>query len=307
MSGSRDSHGSSLRTALLVALIGAIATIGAAFLTDQDITINNLINLISPFGNDHTPTPTGSRRNHDTPTPTGSGPIVGPPTNTPPPVPTDTPEPEDQTCVASGNAVTTQQFAVVTADSVNVRSGPGSDCPVHGNLEQGRKVQVLSEPLADDAGVQWTNVRIVDTGEEGWIRSDLLGAAPEDTPSDPRPDLAVSAIAVLPEEPVQGVAFTYNVYATNQGTAYSGDFTLQVLMIDVARNSTYPDVPRTHTGLYPGENYSVYFVDNAFANCAGPHEIRAEFSVPDEDADPSNNVLVQAFTVQPNAHVPACD
>jgi hypothetical protein len=124
---------------------------------------------------------------------------------------------------------------------------------------------------------------------------------------EPRPDLAVSAIDVLPREPVQNTAYTYTVYATNLGNTPSGEFTVQVLIFDVDHGSTYPDVPRSHPEIHPGENRPVASFDAAYATCPGRHEIRVEFSVPEGDADPSNNLLVQSFTVLPKQDGVPCD
>ncbi len=97
-----------------------------------------------------------------------------------------------------------------------------------------------------------------------------------------------------------------NVYAANHGTVHTGEFRLHVIVVDLTSGATHPDVWHSHSGLHPGESYSVHFVAEAYANCAGPHEVRVELTVPEGDADPDNNVLAQPFTVQPNADIPPC-
>lgn len=56
----------------------------------------------------------------------------------------------------------------VTADLANLRAGPSNDATVRGRVEQGDEVIELREERG------WLGVRVLDTGEEGWIYGDLL-------------------------------------------------------------------------------------------------------------------------------------
>ena len=56
----------------------------------------------------------------------------------------------------------------VTADLANVRAGPSNDASVRGTVEGGTQVIELRR----DRG--WIGVRVMDTGQEGWIFGELL-------------------------------------------------------------------------------------------------------------------------------------
>jgi hypothetical protein len=183
---------------------------------------------------------------------------------------------------------------------------------------------VVAEPFDDDSPTEAPQVPIVapqeptavpqeptaegEAGEAG--ESAEEGEPAEGEPAEEGtvgPDLAVAVVEVFPEEPVQQAAFAYNVYATNLGTTHTGDFSLVVLIVDVVRGTRYPDTSQDRTGLDPGEQTLVESYDNRMVNCPGPHELRVEFTVPEGDADPSNNVFVHPFTVQPNPGGLRCD
>jgi hypothetical protein len=220
-------------------------------------------------------------------------------------------EPTTSACDVTGEPAVASERVVISNDGVNLRAGPGTDCDVVSFLNAGTEGSVIGGSVEDASGTAWVKVRIDDTGEEGWVSAEYLESASQvavtDTPTpEPRPDLAVAAVDVLPREPVQGIAYTYNVYGANFGTVHTGEFSYHVIVVDLTSGATYPDIWRTHTGLYPGESYSVEYFDDAYANCSGPHEVRVEFTVPEGDADPGNNALVQPFTVQPNLDIPPC-
>lgn len=200
---------------------------------------------------------------------------------------------------------------VVSNDGVNLRAGPGTDCDAVSILGAGTEGSVIGGSVEDASGTAWVKVRIDDTGEEGWVSAAYLESAPQvavtDTPTpEPQPDLAVAAVNVFPQEPVQGIAYTRTIYAANHGTVHTGEFSYHVIAVDLTSGATYPDIWRTHAGLYPGESYSIDTFDEAYANCSGPHEVRVEFSVPEGDINPGNNVLVQRFTVLPNPDTAPC-
>lgn len=56
----------------------------------------------------------------------------------------------------------------VTADLANLRAGPSNDANVRGRVEVGDEVIELRQERG------WFGVRVMDTGEEGWIYGDLL-------------------------------------------------------------------------------------------------------------------------------------
>lgn len=60
----------------------------------------------------------------------------------------------------------------VTAELVNVREGPGTDYAVMGKLAQGTRAEVLE---TDASG--WAHVRVIDTGLQGWVSAEFLGAS----------------------------------------------------------------------------------------------------------------------------------
>ncbi|UYV36435.1 SH3 domain-containing protein [Rhodobacteraceae bacterium D3-12] len=53
-----------------------------------------------------------------------------------------------------------------------MRSGPGKEHSVVGKLTRGTEVEVTQ-----DNGTGWVQLRVVDTGEEGWMADFLLVAA----------------------------------------------------------------------------------------------------------------------------------
>ncbi len=79
-------------------------------------------------------------------------------------------------------------FAVVNADSVNVRSGPSTDYPVQGRLDAGASVAIVGKNVAGD----WWKICCVD-GNQGWVKGSLV---------EGQGDLAtVLAIADVPPPP----------------------------------------------------------------------------------------------------------
>ena len=57
---------------------------------------------------------------------------------------------------------------VINAELVNLRAGPSNEANVRGQVEQGDEVIELTS----DGG--WVGVRVLETGEEGWIFAELL-------------------------------------------------------------------------------------------------------------------------------------
>ncbi|QUI23616.1 SH3 domain-containing protein [Vallitalea pronyensis] len=73
---------------------------------------------------------------------------------------------------ATSIPVSAAQFATVTADVLNVRSGPGLSHSVIGKLYEGDRVQVLSGSTPSD-GYNW--VEIWDDNLHGWVAVEYLG------------------------------------------------------------------------------------------------------------------------------------
>lgn len=69
---------------------------------------------------------------------------------------------------APAAAATGDIHRVINADVVNLRAGPSNESNVRGTVERGDEVIELTQ---DD---NWFGVRVLRTGEEGWIFGDLL-------------------------------------------------------------------------------------------------------------------------------------
>lgn len=63
-------------------------------------------------------------------------------------------------------------FRRVTGNSVNMRSGPGTDYQRVGSLAKGTQIMVLEEP-----GNGWVMLEVVSTGETGWMADWLITAS----------------------------------------------------------------------------------------------------------------------------------
>ena len=66
----------------------------------------------------------------------------------------------------------------------NLRSQPGKSAARINTLLKGRKVRLLDTVSAEDG--EWAHIRVVSTGQEGYVLLSLLEAVPEETPT-PRP------------------------------------------------------------------------------------------------------------------------
>ena len=83
--------------------------------------------------------------------------------------------------LATGAAAAPGDALVVTADVVNVRTGPGTDNPV---LFHARRDQQVVE-LARTA--DWIQVRMPDRAADGWIHHSLLRVVERSQPAEPAP------------------------------------------------------------------------------------------------------------------------
>ncbi|NIO72479.1 MAG: protein kinase [Anaerolineae bacterium] len=123
-----------------------------------------------------------------------------PPTSTPV-APTYTPLPPTDTAVPPTDTPTPKPVAVVQAEAMNVRGGPGTEYDVLGQVKQGDKLEILARTEGSD----WLQVRLTD-GKEGWVSAQLVevdgGVAaipvaavipPMPTPSTPMPMVHVPA------------------------------------------------------------------------------------------------------------------
>lgn len=109
-------------------------------------------------------------------------------TNIPPsPTPTATPEP--------------QPFVVARVPLVNVRSGPGVDFDLVGQVEQGQRLQVV----ARNQDSTWWQVCCVD-GQQGWIVDDLVASEGPFDKVALSPDLP-EATTTATRPPAQAMAF----------------------------------------------------------------------------------------------------
>lgn len=66
----------------------------------------------------------------------------------------------------------TRDIREVTGDLVNMRSGPGTDFDRIDKLSRGTEVEVL-----ESDGRGWVRLRVVETGEVGWVADWLVNAA----------------------------------------------------------------------------------------------------------------------------------
>jgi serine/threonine protein kinase/formylglycine-generating enzyme required for sulfatase activity len=148
----------------------------------------------APMARVTTPAPTVTPT--ATPIPPTDTPV--PPTSTPM-SPTDTPLPP--TPVPPTDTPTPKLVAVVQAEAMNVRGGPGTEYDVLGQVKQGDKLEILARTEGSD----WLQVRLSD-GKKGWVSAELLevdgGVAaipvaavipPTPTPSTPMPMVHVPA------------------------------------------------------------------------------------------------------------------
>ena len=71
-----------------------------------------------------------------------------------------------------------------TVKEANLRSQPGKSAARINTLLKGRKVRLLDTVSAEDG--EWAHIRVVSTGQEGYVLLSLLEAVPEETPT-PRP------------------------------------------------------------------------------------------------------------------------
>lgn len=129
-----------------------------------------------------------------TATPEVPTPTTIPPTATPEP-PTPTAVVPTETATPTPTAAKPANVALVTADALNVRRGPGTLYSVITVVRRGTSLTVLGQ----DPSGSWLNVRLPD-GTEGWVSrafTDFVGAAPL-VPTPPPPPTPTPTPTAIP-------------------------------------------------------------------------------------------------------------
>ena len=127
----------------------------------------------------------------------------------------------------------------VTSERQNVRSGPGLQYDILGQLNQGQQARVIG------TSIDYTWVIIDFRGQQGWLATYLLDVfgnlntvpiiAPPPTPTPgitptatiaPEPDIVIDAAGVLPSPIVPGQPFTVSVTVRNAGNSNAGTFAI---------------------------------------------------------------------------------
>jgi len=128
------------------------------------------------------------------------------------------------------------------------------------------------------------------------------GEVPAVTPQAPAalPDLNISGINVYPSQPQAGSSFYIDVYVSNEGAAPSGEFLLEVIVIEIAsqlpayyQGLQYKDV------LQPGDDVPVFTTDSAVVSKPGSYQVNATITPYFDEADPWNNSKAKPFNATP--------
>lgn len=152
-----------------------------------------------------------------------------------PEVPTGTPGPPTTSPVPSATLEGT--WATVTADVLNVRTGPGFDYAQVGQVEQGDTLQIQGT-IAD---FSW--LLVVFQGNVGWVKTEFvdvtgnIGSVPvvasPPTPTvgatlaptvAPIPDLVIDTVVLSPAQPIPNQPFSATVSLRNAGGGAAGTF-----------------------------------------------------------------------------------
>jgi len=177
-----------------------------------------------------------------------------------PPTPSDTPTP----------TLTPTVVGIVSAiQSINVRSGPGTDTEVITALNAGTGVQIIGQ----NSDGTWYNIRILDDGREGWMAARFIRVENTPTPfptSTPSPDLTALFLGtpLPPTELIPGRAT-----ATPPGQVQTGTpGTQRATVPPIATEGALPGVPTI-------DNSSIFQTATALAG---------GISTPTSQADASN-------------------
>jgi ABC-type branched-subunit amino acid transport system substrate-binding protein len=151
----------------------------------------------------------------------------------------DIDEPVGPIPTATPQATATPQgvVATITRAVQNVRSGPSTDYPIIGQLQQNEQVQVIG------ANGDFTWVVIQFRGQQGWLSAPILELfgdlntlpiitppptptpAPTTTPP-PAPDVVIDSASGAPSPFIVNQPFTISVSVRNAGGAPSGSFAI---------------------------------------------------------------------------------
>lgn len=88
-----------------------------------------------------------------------------------------------------------------TVKEANLRSQPGKSAARINTLLKGRKVRLLDTVSAEDG--EWAHIRVVSTGQEGYVLLSLLEAVPEETPTPTPAATPRPTPTATPEEPAE--------------------------------------------------------------------------------------------------------
>ena len=88
-----------------------------------------------------------------------------------------------------------------TVKEANLRSQPGKSAARINTLLKGRKVRLLDTVSAEDG--EWAHIRVVSTGQEGYVLLSLLEAVPEETPTPTPAATPHPTPTATPEEPAE--------------------------------------------------------------------------------------------------------
>jgi len=125
------------------------------------------------------------------------------------------------------------------------------------------------------------------------------GETPAVTPAAPAalPDLNISDINVYPSQPQAGSSFYIDVYVSNEGDAPSGDFLLEVIVIEVpSQLPAYYQGLECKDVLQPGDDVPVFTTDVAVVSKPGSYQVNATITPHFDEADPWNNSKGVPFT-----------
>lgn len=107
------------------------------------------------------------------------------------------------TTVACGISYPAKGFTRLTnfpANTVTLRSGPSNSCIQTGQGTHDQLAQYLCYTPGD--GGTWTFLRNASTGDQGWVRDDLLGGDGSQVACDPNPPAAGVSLIRMPTDAV---------------------------------------------------------------------------------------------------------
>lgn len=122
---------------------------------------------------------------------------------------------------------------------------------------------------------------------------------PAPTATEAVPDLAVTTIELDPAQVVVGQSFVVRVYVANVGSAPSGEYDLQITLLDVTRDQTSPIGAQHGQSLEPGQKDTLaYETGPRQVDKTGSFQVQVVLTPTGRDADQNNNKKSRSFTVQ---------